>query len=566
MCRFRIVVILIIVLNLYSVFPRPVHSEIVINEVYYDHPGYDRGWEYIELYNNGAVMVEVSGCRLELIDGRSGDFRTLWESNGPVALPAGQCLLIPGENYHPPEEMLLRGRVENGPDAVCLLVEGHVEDLVGYGDLDSPSHYEGRPAILTGEGFSLSRKPDGADTGINYADFVVEEPSPGRANFFDLDIGVYFKKSYLLPCRGRLWDIEVEFHNRGLKEFRKAVGVDLFIISEVESLRCGGRSISLNLKPGGVETANVSGSAVQVSNAEVEIRLRGEGDMNGWNDCARRRVYFSPGPLIVNEIMYNPGPYGSEWIELYNISSRSVDLSSWSISDSRMNRKSITSRRVILESGGFLVLARYPDQLEGRVAGAMLMGVEEGWPILNNQGGEGIPADAVMLYRDGVLAEMVWFSDLSEGRRGYSVERYRVDCCSTGGGEIWHRCSAAEGSTPGRSNSVYSEEAEYSGGLNLLPNPFCPDRDGSLLISGRMRDGENGFSVRIFDMSGFEVRNLFGESGGARCFSCRWDGKSSSGKDVPTGLYICVVEYMKSGGMVCRREKMCVAVQSPGSW
>jgi len=50
----------------------------------------------------------------------------------------------------------------------------------------------------------------------------------------------------------------------------------------------------------------------------------------------------------------------------------------------------------------------------------------------------------------------------------------------------------------------------------------------------------------------------------AAVFSAVWDGRSASGGIVPTGLYICVVEFMAPGGGVCRREKRCIAVSDGG--
>ena len=74
--------------------------------------------------------------------------------------------------------------------------------------------------------------------------------------------------------------------------------------------------------------------------------------------------------------------------------------------------------------------------------------------------------------------------------------------------------------------------------------------------------GESGALVRIFDLNGYEVRRLFGEEGGARRFSCRWDGCREGSAVVSAGLYICLVEFIGQGGGVCRREKCCIAVAS----
>ena len=98
------------------------------------------------------------------------------------------------------------------------------------------------------------------------------------------------------------------------------------------------------------------------------------------------------------------------------------------------------------------------------------------------------------------------------------------------------------------------------GEVTIIPNPFCPGRDRETVITGSCRTGEDGFLVRIFDLEGMEVRRLFGETGGARVFSCRWDGRRSDGSRAGSGLYICVVELVGMGGGICRRVKYPVAV------
>ena len=72
--------------------------------------------------------------------------------------------------------------------------------------------------------------------------------------------------------------------------------------------------------------------------------------------------------------------------------------------------------------------------------------------------------------------------------------------------------------------------------------------------------GETGLLVRVFDIDGREIARLFGEENGARAFSCEWDGRADDGEELPTGLYICVVEFVTQGGGVCRREKRCIAL------
>jgi hypothetical protein len=185
---------------------------------------------------------------------------------------------------------------------------------------------------------------------------------------------------------------------------------------------------------------------------------------------------------------------------------------------------------------------------------------EGGWPWLNDSDSDDL-ADLIELRdADGVLRERVEYRDLLSGERGRSLERFSLYVCSDYPGGLWHRCLAPGGSTPGADNSTgYAGELPVES-LDIDPNPFAPEIHGLATITGTATEEESGFFVRIFSMDGREVTRLYAEEGGAKIFSCSWDGRDMDGDMVDTGLYICVVEYSRTGGGVCRREKKGIAV------
>jgi hypothetical protein len=158
---------------------------------------------------------------------------------------------------------------------------------------------------------------------------------------------------------------------------------------------------------------------------------------------------------------------------------------------------------------------------------------------------------------------MVDYSGWDDGGRGRSIERISPEVCSRDKSGIWQRCSADKGSTAGEVNTatiyyypIYGMVAE--------PNPFCSSIDGLLRIEASTRPGEGAFTVSIYDMKGIMVSRLISGAVEAGFVSCGWDGADGEGNPVPTGLYICVVEFMMQGGGVCRQEKCVVAVSEKG--
>ncbi len=560
----RVLAVAIVLLSMQAAID--ARAAIVINEIYYDHPGRDNGWEFIELYNPDAIERDVSGLRLEFLDGRTGKVRIVWQAPDGVTIePGGVALVAGGERLTDPRFMLT-GSLENGPDAVRLVGPNGIVDLIGYGDLVLADLYEAEPAGDVEAGESLSRKPDGRDTDDNRADFTPSVPSPGGRNFHTKDLQISLLHETLLPCRGSLFVFPVLLRNVGLERFSGPVAVTAVSVS------CGGVSCSeraeaiLELDTGCEATFDLRLQAPDERRADFLAALASSTDENPSNDTISVTLNTSPGSIIINEIMYRPAKGGSEWIEVLNTGIEQINLNGWSIEDAAGSRRTIAEGDRTIDTGEFLIIAQYPGIFRERYADctAQVIDVVGGWPVLNDGAGVGM-AESVTLYGNtGMPVELVEYHDMMGEERGRSIERFSELACSSAPGTIWHRCALAAGATPGSENSTRTVHLSARGGLEFDPNPFCPLNDREVVITGSLRQGEHGISVRIFSLEGYEIAHIFGEEGGARIFSCRWDGRDWSGRIVSTGLYICSVEFSVQGGVVCRRERDCIAVVGSG--
>jgi hypothetical protein len=544
------------------IFALPCGAGVVINEVYYDHPGRDDGWEFIEIYNPDAVPYALSGWVLEALDGTTGNGKVVWAAPPGALIGPGEFLCIAGIERAPFAEYLLKGTLGNGPDAVRLVSPSGIIDLVGYGSCASSDLYETAPAPDVSAGTSLARKPDGFDSDRNDADFVSAPPTPGRRNFFRLDVGIRLVGQDALPCRGTSFSLKLRIVNCGLEPINSRVS----ILTEVRDpgfvASSGELERTLDLAVSAADSIEVTLAAPQLPRFEVRAYLDGAPDENPVNDTTFVSIGASPGEIVINEIMYRPQSGMSEWIEIANVSAADCNLRGWALSDATGSRRLVSSTDVILPPGGFSILAKDSAVFarEFPACEAPVSGIEGGWPALNDSD-KGDRADAVALFDEsGVLVERVSYRDLLGAERGRSIERVSTEFCSDRAGGIWHRSAAELRATPGRENSMLVERSPRSRGLSVSPNPFCPRRDGEASVTGKRAEGETGFLVKIFDREGYEIRRVFGECGGADIFSCRWDGRSSGGALARTGLYVCLVEYIGPGGGVCRKEKICIVV------
>jgi len=543
-------------------------ADVVINEVYYDHPGSDTGYEFIELYNRTGDSVDISGWALEFMNGADGAVRMLWEAGDGVIIKPHGFILVGGEQYVDNGAFPLLRSIENGPDAVRLCSTSGVVDIVGYGDLNDRSLFESSPAVDVSAGFSLSRKPDGADTDDNSRDFVPSSPTPGYMNFHEYDIGLYLEDG-IVACRGMFVSVKVFLKNCGIRRFDSGVSIAVRLLNGNGQL-CGStvRVVDVFLEPGGSDSLKVilpgnggEEGGVWTLYASISSCLDG----NPENDSCSTVVSFLPRRVVVNEIMYRPDRRGCEWIELYNRGVESVNVRGWFFSDSGGSRKLITDEALLISPGGYLVLVQDAMSFHRVHSSCPCMVIEPlgGWPVLNDYGCGGF-ADAVTIYNGERIVDRVTYGDIISDERGRSLERISPDACPMGKIGIWQRCLDGEKSTPGRSNSVVAETFSGSMDVRISPNPFDPSKE-KLVITVDCTGGRSGVRIKIFSLDGIEIARLFSDRCDENIYTCFWDGKASDGGFVPYGLYICAVEFLDSGGVVgCVVKRVIVLYRDHG--
>jgi hypothetical protein len=170
----------------------PVEGKLVINEVDYDQPGTDAA-EFVEIYNPGPGDVALADYNLEMVNGSTNAaYATYTLSTAGVTLTAGSYLVVANQAVYDAlpgtvlKILLPTNGLQNGnPDGVRIVkasdgtfIDGlaYEGDMAGTGEGTSPAEWD------IGEG-SMSRCPNGSDSGDNAVDFIFDTvPSVGAAN------------------------------------------------------------------------------------------------------------------------------------------------------------------------------------------------------------------------------------------------------------------------------------------------------------------------------------------------------------------------------------------------
>lgn len=267
------------------------------------------------------------------------------------------------------------------------------------------------------------------------------------------------------------------------------------------------------------------------------------------------------GDVIINEILSNPLNGGQDFIELYNRSSKVIDLKDWQIAnyynDTISNIKTISNHFIlapnsyvaISEDTSFL-LANYPTSVSGRM-------IQMDMPSYN------IDSGTVYLFFNSEQIDRVsykeeWQFSLLDDFDGVSLERISTNGLSNESSN-WHSAAESIGfATPGRVNSQF----QYVGtteSISLQKDVFSPDQDGFedvLVVNYAFEQSGLLAKVRIFDDFGREVKLLLSNELIGTTGFFTWDGVNADQAKSPIGIYIVLVEVFATDGSVILAKKI----------
>jgi hypothetical protein len=151
-------------------------NKVVINEIYYDSPGEDRG-SFLEL--KGAPGLSLNGFSIQTFNAKGTQTNTIkLEGNIPKT---GYFLVSQDNTVAGANQINEAANLVNKGGAVQLVNGSSVIDAVAYGNAGKAKG-EAQAAKDTPSGSSLARVPDGADSDNNAKDFRLSKPSPGASN------------------------------------------------------------------------------------------------------------------------------------------------------------------------------------------------------------------------------------------------------------------------------------------------------------------------------------------------------------------------------------------------
>lgn len=370
------------VLSLWLGVMPAVASDAVVNfnEIQY-HPASGGEAEWVELHNQMSIRIDLSGWRL------SGGIDFTFPEG--TAIDPGAYLVIHGEGAVDPNVNALgpfAGQLDNAGESLRLRDRNdRVMDEIAYDD-NFPW-----PVGPDGSGWTLAKTSSHSAVGAHsgWQTSLTRGGTPGSVNTTTDAAGSDLVLSEIAPGWVELWNRgddtisldDVELHSKGwtLQDLGSPLSPDAYRHIETPML-AGGDSLHL------VQFDNQildSSRCLTVATGRLPADLR-------WYTVDRptpneANVITLQTEIVINEIMYHFPPLydrpetvandfqerDEEWIELYNRSSESIDLSHWQLAGGvRMTFPEGT----LIGSEEYLIVARDAEALRQKYPEANIIG------------------------------------------------------------------------------------------------------------------------------------------------------------------------------------------------
>ena len=267
------------------------------------------------------------------------------------------------------------------------------------------------------------------------------------------------------------------------------------------------------------------------------------------------------GDLIISEILFDASTGVSEFVELYNASSRILDLGDlWLAFDSKdaelrlvrveIDRQIFPGQWVVFCNDPVSVITHYTTPFPKRV-------FPLGIPSLPNDTDGQITLFAFDEFGDTTTIDKTAYSEdfhdpLLESSKGISLERIRYELSGMLSSNWYSAAITKGGGSPTGENTQRIQPREYSQQYFSLESPtFSPDNDGYEDMMILHYDlPQSGFvaDVQVYSSSGYPVRRLVHNQSLGANGQILWSGDQSDGNKARIGIYFIVINAITSGG------------------
>lgn len=259
--------------------------------------------------------------------------------------------------------------------------------------------------------------------------------------------------------------------------------------------------------------------------------------------------------IILNEILFDPQTGGSEYIELYNRSDRTLQTAGLAIAlrknDGRLGtRYSLDPLAVTLAPGDYLLLTADRNSVIRLFRTPALDAIRRlQLPALNNLGATIVllrKADSTVV--DEVTYSAKWHSSAIKIRKGVSLERIDPEG-NTQDASNWTSATAEVGyGTPGYKNSQSATSKPSEGESPSVDAPEYDAATRDYIIRYRTNKTDYRCRIDVYTTGGVKVAEVANNQLLTLDGELRWNCTDMHSNHLPPGLYIFHVELYHPDG------------------
>jgi hypothetical protein len=274
--------------------------------------------------------------------------------------------------------------------------------------------------------------------------------------------------------------------------------------------------------------------------------------------------------VLINEILYNPETDGYDFVEIYNNSSKVIDLKSLRMANLDTLVQTPTAVQIIdsigylIFPGQYYVLTEKPSDIQQRytVLNKKNFVQVANLPTLSISAGSfAICKPNLQLLDYTIYTDAMQFPLLASSK-GVSLERISFTRRATDIGN-WHSAAQTAGyATPTGINSQFSIEKTSDDFITLSKDIFSPDNDSyDDVLQISLNPGSEGkvSSIDVYNQRGVLVKNIYGSLLlGSSNNIVTWDGTNLNNEKCDIGAYVILVTVFDVAGNVKRYKKSVV--------
>jgi hypothetical protein len=258
------------------------------------------------------------------------------------------------------------------------------------------------------------------------------------------------------------------------------------------------------------------------------------------------------GDIVINEILFNPQPNAVDFVEVYNSSSKFINLQNWSFANTD-KQQLVTNNNLLIYPNSYQVFTSDASITKnGYPQGKEEYFFETDLPTMNDDEGSVSILDSSGNILDAVNYSEKWHSALLKNEEGVSLERVSANGQSNASTNWRSGVKATGFATPGYANANSHEAGIADEAVKVEPEIFEPIYGQPNFARIYYTFDQPGFiaNAKIYDAQGREIKGIANNEVLAAEGFFVWDGDRDDGTKARIGYYTLWFEVFDTSGIV----------------